>query len=394
MARLRSLFAALAGATLACMMPVGADAQPTVTARVSGPPQMVYDSRTQGCDAHDIPDAIARAFRDDRNMVHLVDTNAVNRAMVGPTLDTVKQDCAHVLYRSLEDPDPSHFADRNWLTSFFSIDGRRVVSLVHTEYDPWTLPSGNRCPFKGTREQVNCWWTSVNYAVSNDGGYSFTMPPAGQSLVAAAPYVWNAQNREGPMGYRGPTNILQVGTFYYAMINTFKFPGQTYGPCLIRTTNLLDPKSWRAWDGNGFSVQFIDPYVQRGLPPEQHTCKSVMAGEVNTLAIDVTSGRYVSMLEAPDHRYGGEPGTYMAASTDLIHWSRPTLVVTEAAMLASEPRGHWTDGYSSILDPLSTDRNFATVTANPYLYYVRQDRDHAPWVRAVLRQRMTLRVNG
>jgi hypothetical protein len=390
----RSLFAALAGAALALAMPPAVRAQPTVTASVSGPPQEVFDSRAHGCEAHDIPDTVAHAFRDDRNMVHLVASNAVNRAMVGPTLDTVKQDCSHLMYRSLEDPDPSHFTDRNWLASFFSIDGRRVVSLVHSEYDPWTLPSGNRCPFKGTREQANCWWVSVNYALSNDGGYSFTMPPGDQSLVAAAPYVWNAQNRQGPMGYRGPTNILQVGNEYYAMINTFKFPGQEYGPCLIRTSNLLDPKSWRAWNGRDFGVQFIDPYVQRGLPPEQHTCKSVMAGEVNTLAIDLASGKYVAMLEAPDRRYGGEPGTYLAASADLIHWSRPSLVVTEAAMLASEPHGRWADGYSSILDPLSTDRNFSTVTASPYLYYVRQDRDHPPWVRALFRRRMTLHVNG
>ncbi len=325
-------------------------------------------------------------------MVHLVVTHYVARAMVGPTLDTVKHDC-RAMYRSPEDADAAHFADRDWLTSFFSIDGRRVVSLVHSEYDPWTLP-GNRCPFKGTRQQANCWWVSVTYALSNDGGYTFTKPPADQGLVAAAPYVWNPQNREGPMGYRGPTNIIQVGTFYYAMVNTFKFPGQTYGPCLMRTTNLLDPKSWRAWNGTDFTVQFINPYVQH-LPPEQHTCKSVMAGEVNSLAIDVTSGRYVAMLEAPDRRYGGEPGTYMAASTDLIHWSRPSMVISQAEMVANDPRaGKWGDGYSSILDPLSTDRNFATVTANPYLYYVRKDLEHPPYSRAIIRRRMALRVNG
>ena len=392
MARIRSLFASLAGAALAFAMPLAARAQPTVAASVTGPPQLVYDSHTQGCDAHDIPDEVPHAFRDYRNMVHLVASNAVTRAMVGPTLDTVKQDCAHVLYRSLEDPDPAHFEDRNWLTSLFSIDGRRVMSLVHSEFDPWSLP-GDRCPFKGTRKQMNCWWVTITYALSNNGGYSFTEPPPPQNLVAAAPYTWKADSN-GPMGYRGPTNILQVGSFYYALINTFKFPGQGYGPCLIRTANLLDPKSWRAWDGADFTIQFIDPYVQRGLPPDQHTCKAIIPGEVNALAIDLASKRYVMILPAPDTRYRGDPGIYMAASADLIHWSRPSLVITQSALSAAEPRGRWSDVYDSILDPLSTDRNFATVTESPYLYYVRQDLDHPPWVRAILRRRMTLHVNG
>ena len=393
MARTRSLFAALAGAALASIMPIVAGAQPTVTASVSGRPQVVFDTRTEACDPHDIPDSNPHAFRDDRNMVHLISTNAVNRALVGPTLDTVKQDCSHVLYRSQEDPEPSHFSDRDWLTSTFSIDGRRVMALMHSEYDPWSF-SQNRCPFKGTREQVNCWWVSITYALSNDGGYTFTRPPPAQSVVAAAPMVWNPQNRAGPMGYRGPTNILQVGNYYYAMINSFKFLNQAYGPCMMRTTNLLDPKSWRAWNGSSFSVQFVNPYQEHVASPEAHTCTSVMAGEVNAMAIDTATGRYLAIADAPDRRYGGDPGFYVAASSDLIHWSRPSLIVTRATLEASQPRGRWKFGYTSILDPLSTDRNFSTVTASPYFYYVASDMQHAPYTRALMRVRITLRVSG
>ena len=385
----RRLLAALGCAALAALAPSAARAQPAVSGSVSGPPQVVFDTRTQSCERGDIPDQHPRAFRDDRNMVHLVFGNAVARAMVGPTLDTVKQDC-RVMYRSPEDRDPSHFQDRNWLASFFSIDGRRVVALVHSEYDPWHF---NACPFTGGA-RFKCYWTSISFALSNDGGYTFQQPPPPRNLVATAPYAFDPRNPDGPAGYRSPTNILQIGRYYYAMINAFKYRAERYGPCVMRTTNLLDPASWRGWDGQEFSVRFINPYAERAASPEQHVCKAVIPGEVDSLLIDVGSGHYVITLEAPDRRYRGEPGLYVAASADLIHWSRPTLLVSREATRAADPPGNWKYLYAAILDPLSTDRNFVTIGEQPYVYYSRWDMDHPPLQRVLLRRRITLNVSG
>ena len=39
-----------------------------------------------------------------------------------------------------------------------------------------------------------------------------------------------------------------------------EYRDQSAGVCLMRTQTLGDPKSWRAWDGEGFNVRFIDPY--------------------------------------------------------------------------------------------------------------------------------------
>ena len=39
---------------------------------------------------------------------------------------------------------------------------------------------------------------------------------------------------------------------------------QQYGACLLRTRTLDDPASWRAWDGAGFNIRFVDPYAEPG----------------------------------------------------------------------------------------------------------------------------------
>jgi DNA-binding response OmpR family regulator/S1-C subfamily serine protease len=51
-----------------------------------------------------------------------------------------------------------------------------------------------------------------------------------------------------------------------------------------------------------------------------------------------------------------------------------------------------TYGYDSLLDPDSTDRNFSTVSDTPYLYYVRMDGNHPPYVRALFRRRVRLQI--
>ena len=115
--------------------PVGV---PTLSGAVIGPKQVVFDTQN-GCEQIDIPDAPARAFRDDHEIVHLLATHYVARAMLGPNLNELKRDC-RVIYRSLRDPDPAHFQDNNWLYSFYTEDGRRIAALVHSEYDADEFP--------------------------------------------------------------------------------------------------------------------------------------------------------------------------------------------------------------------------------------------------------------
>jgi hypothetical protein len=306
--------------------------------------------------------------------------------MVGPTLDDVKQDC-RVVYRSPEDSDPSQFQDRNWLATFYTPDGRRIAALVHSEYEAFTFP--NMC---ATPDQKNnCWWNTITFAQSSDGGYSFAVPKPPRNLVASVPYPYVKGNLASAYGYHRPTNILKVGDFYYAMINNWPFKAQKYGPCLIRTSDVFDPGSWRAWDGSAFSIRFLDPYREQGVEPGTHVCEPVLKDIATSLVLHQPTGQFVVSQFTPDNRFGA-PGLYLSASSDMIHWSKPSLVASTEDIRAAEGPGDWNYSYFALLDPGSQDRNFSTISDAPYVYFVRLDKKRAPYTRVLFRQQIDLRV--
>jgi hypothetical protein len=363
-------------------------AVPSVSGIVIGPKETVFDTRN-GCEEIDIPDAPARAFRDDHDMVHLMATHYVARAMIGPDLNRLKHDC-RVIYRSPKDPDPSHFRDNNWLDSFYTADGRRIAALVHSEYDADEIPGMCATP----AEPTNCWWNSVTFAESFDGGYSFGVPSPPMNLVAAVPYPYAVGNRASAYGYHSPTNILKIGGFYYSLINDWPYRSQKYGPCLIRTSDVFDPGSWRAWNGTDFSIKFANPYRESIAKDYEHVCEPVLAGIAESLLQQSSGGVFLVTQYAPDNRFGGQAGFYIQASRDLIHWSQPALLVKISDLQAADGPGNWTYGYESLLDPTSSDRNFSTISNMPYLYYVRFDQDHAPYSRVLFRRRVKLSFAG
>jgi hypothetical protein len=106
--------AALAGSgTMPFPEPVWPAEPPTPTL-LDGPRAPVFDTVRDSCETIDIPDAHARAFRDDKGAVHLIASHYVTRASVGDTLESVKHDC-RVVYRSAHDPNPANFDDATWL---------------------------------------------------------------------------------------------------------------------------------------------------------------------------------------------------------------------------------------------------------------------------------------
>jgi hypothetical protein len=360
----------------------------SVSAALLGPPQPVFDTR-QSCELIDIPDAFPRAFRDFHNTVHLISTHYVARAMLGPNMNQLKHDCS-VIYRSPHDPDPAHFLDANWLTSLFTPDGKRVAALVHNEYHGDEHP-GMCGDLSNPNHSNDCAWTSITFAESHDGGYSFREPNPPANLVASLPYPYDKYNKGGAQGYDSPTNILKIGEFYYAMTNVWReYKAQRYGPCLIRTPDVFDPGSWRAWDGKDFTIRFIDPYADRDPRAEQHVCPPVMVGTADSLAVDQTSGTFLANAYVEDDRYGQGPGLYIMASRDLIRWSKPALVAGTNFLLKDEPPGKWKYLYFALLDPTSLDRNFATVSSMPYAYYVRLDNNHGPYRRVLFRRRIRI----
>ena len=388
LSRLLVVFTVMA---VAAIHPVLAINPPEVSAIWSGPAEKVFDSDTEACDRLDIPDQPARAFRDANGEVHLFATHFLARAMVGPGLDAVRRNC-RVVYRSPRDADPSHFQDRNWLGSFYTADGQRIVALVHSEYEAWTHPGMCATPKAQWPTLANCWWNSITMAMSQDGGTSFTSarPPA--NLVASLPYPYDKGNTVGAIGYNTPTNIIKVGTYYYAMIGDWPYKAQRYGPCLIRTMDPFDATSWRAWDGSDFRIRFINPYADHDFTPEKHVCAPIGVDAVydpGSLSVYGPGGSYLIAQFAEDARFG-TPGLYLSTSSDLIHWSKPSRVATTKEMLDEESPGKWRYGYVALLDPNAPDRNFSTVLDMPFVYYVRFDLVGGNLSRILMRRRVLL----
>jgi hypothetical protein len=382
-----SVASVIGGLALACNVSYAQSQPPRVTGRLIGKPEIVFDTRTQSCEAIDIPDTTARAFRDNHGLVHLFASHYVTRAMVGTTLDNVIHRC-EIVYKSQLNPDPASYSDFDWLGSFYTIDGVHVVALVHNEYHGWA--HSGMCLHKAPPQVAgHCWWNTVGFMTSDNGGYSFTQPTAPGNLVASPATKYDPANISGATGYYAPTNIVYRDGYYYSLIGAWSAPHQTSGACLIRSENLANPASWRAWSGNAFDVTFDDPYRPRRVTQSSAGCAPVYPGFAQSLVQFATTGQFLLTEYTRDTRYG-PPGLYLASSADLIHWVRPALVITTEDLSKVFPGGHWKFDYFSLIDADSKDRNFQTVSSQPYVYFTRYDLSKPPLQRSLIRVRLSL----
>ena len=147
-------------------------------------------------------------------------------------------------------------------------------------------------------------WSSVTLLASHDGGTVWRHAlPAPRHIVAAAPFKYDPQwqaplySPAAAFGFRSPSSIVRSrdDDYFYAFITsgwsngpTAKpVHGQPMGACLIRTVDLTDPASWRAWNGTSFDVDLaVNPYLDDVVPSE-HVC---------TPLTDMT---YISLVRLP-----------------------------------------------------------------------------------------------
>ena len=336
---------------------------------IEGPEETVFDYTEDACSPIDIPDAPARAFRDATGQVHLIASHYVTRATVGPTLDDGRHDCRLVMKSDL-DSDPAHFDDREWITAPYTTDGRRVHALIHNEHQ------GNRhvgqCP---SGVYMKCWYNSITLARSDDGGRTFSHAPPPRQLVAAVPYRY--QPDAGPFGLFQPSNIVRRDDgHYYALIRAEPFGAQRPGVCVIRTARLDRPGAWRAWDGSGYNVTFVDPYRTDAV--KGHLCTPVsypeIAGMTGSLTYNTYLGKYVLVAESgklePGTR-GTVHGFYYSTSDNLIDWA-PRKLIRQAVFPYTFKCGDPNPvAYPSLLDTDSPSRNFEVTGRRPWLYFTR-----------------------
>ena len=356
-----------------------------------------FDTSKEACEQIDIPDAAARAFRDYKGTIHLIASHYVTRAGLGPTLETTKHNC-QVVYKSPHDANIANFDDATWLNSFYNVDGKKIVALGHMEYHGWEHPG--MCASK--TDNIKCWYNVDTYNVSDDGGYHFSRPKPPSNYFLSLPYKY--QVNQGPEGNSVDANIVKVGKWYYSQFSAWNWPpncgaakGQkpcliADGACAIRTADILDPSSWRAWDGKDFTIQFVDPYKAQVANPKAHICALIPYLDYATgINYHAASNQFIATLwnQGSASSWGPE-GVYFTTSPDFIHWSKPRLALTQNQMLRREPEGNWSYAYFSLIDPKSTDSSYMTITDSPYLYYVRSDVNHGPYKRVLFRQKVNL----
>ena len=363
---------------------------------LDGSPVAAFDTQKESCEQIDIPDAAARAFRDYKGTVHLVASHYVTRAGLGPTLETTKHNC-EIAYKSPHDGNIADYNDYTWLNAFYNVDGKRIVALGHMEYHGWE--HAGMCASK--TDTAACWYNVDTYNLSDDGGYHFARSKPPENYFVSLPYKY--QVNEGPEGYSVDSNIVKVGEWYYDEVYAWGWPpncggGKGQKPCLvpdgacaIRTANILEPSSWRGWDGKDFTVPFVDPYRGTVANPKSHVCTIVPYLDYTTgINYHSASHLFIATLWNQGSASWGPEGVYFTTSADFIHWSKPELAMTQNQMLRREPEGNWSYQYFSLIDPKSTDSSFMTITDNPYLYYVRMDNNHGPYQRVLFRQKIKL----
>jgi hypothetical protein len=340
---------------------------------IAGPQQTVFSWRRQACERRDIPDMPARAFRDAEGRVHLIDTHYVSRSAVGPGLNHVRHDC-RIVMRSKLGARPQLFSDREWIASPYTLDGKTVFALVHDEYRGNQHTSA-RCLYSS---DADCLYNAITLARSDNGGLTFrhALPPP-RHLVAEVPYPYDPAAGTH-YGVFMPSNIVKKGDWYYSMVALEPYRAQKAGACVMRTRNLADPSAWRAWDGNGFDVTFVDPYTVRDAASGDHFCEPVSSAQIGSMVQSLTYNTYfgkyllVGTSDAYDQRQRRVvSGFYYSLSNDLIHWSMRKLV--REVELPGTYRCGDADPvlYPSVLDPTSKSRNFETSGRRPYLYFTR-----------------------
>jgi hypothetical protein len=251
----------------------------------------------------------------------------------------------------------------------FRVNHRGNTNNDTTYLNPKINVGPDPCP---SGEHDRCLMFSITFAQSTDGGKTFTQPPGPDHLVASLPYRYEPD--WGMQGIWQPSNIVKSPKdgYNYALIQVdINRPGERWiqGTCVMRTKTLDDPKSWRAWDGEGFNMRFINPYEEPDADPEEHMCEFVPVSDTGALSYNLTYNTYFDTFMAVGQDVNEPiPGFYYALSDDLVHWTRKQLLM--ATDLAQTTDGPFL-AYPSLVDPDSPSRSFDVTGQNPYLYYSR-----------------------
>jgi hypothetical protein len=343
-----------------------------------GAKEIVFDYTTDRCEDFDLPDQPARFVRAEDGSLVLIDGNAPRHYLSrGAGFNSLKRDCSKPALVSADRWTPQSYENQEWLWVVYR-DGTHWHALIHNEFHD---PVASTCKPGDTSAANPCWYNSITYAVSTDGARTFTKPTPPAHVVAPAPNAWVPPTQQASYyyseGYYSPSNIVRANDgYYYALMSATPIPFAA-GWCVMRTPQLGDPTSWRAWDGTGFNLRMTSPYVTGSAAPVcQPLQKSMASGH---LVYNTYIGRYVQVAQSQQWIGGRKVcGIYFSLSSDLVHWSAEQLLAEtnafdDCSLTPTDPSVLETKRqmYSSIIDHEDTTINFERTGRNAYLYYTR-----------------------
>ena len=278
-----------------------------------------------GCDDDNI-DSMPRVWFDQLSglyrQLHSVNTNqGPSRPQIGESLTTLKHTCkAYTTITQQEDHVLNHFSDRVWVEAPYVLNKTHVYALTHVDsYPPLNV-------------SISSVYSSLTLQISTNGGATFKQAfPAPHHLVATSPY----DNRVNQFGINGlglgmPSSIIKDPHSDYMYVMALanwgrKAGAQDGGQCLLRTKDITDAGSWRAWNGTGFSVSVnVSPLIAPVIDPDSHTCAILSTMPLRHISL-LWSSYFEKFLA-----FGGiGSGLGFALSDDLITWSEVQKVKME-----------------------------------------------------------------
>jgi len=357
-----------------------------------GPEERVFNYQTDRCAVLDLPDVYAHPIRTPQGIM-LVSGNAPdNYFMFGRDFNSLRRSCEAVLVSGDKWPVDS-FDHQEWITSVYSEDGVTIHALVHNEYhDPYS----RKCKPGVTDPSNPCWYNVVSYAVSTDGGRTFTQPDSPNHLVAMLPFKWNADAapRGGtpPHGYFEPSNIVKHDGYFYCMmfaITSNTDQGQR-GTVIMRTDDITKPNSWKLWNGTDFSIPLVNPYATEIRDSSQYIPAYVSPRTIRDLRGSLTWNTYLNQFVLVGAGVfpvdGAETcGFFLSRSSDLLRWSEPQLI--RRTILGWPPCARPTseqaarnisqEAYPSFIDHDAPDVSFTMADSTAHVYYMQNMDNHA-----------------
>jgi hypothetical protein len=221
-------------------------------------------------------------------------------------------------------------------------------------------------------------------AISTDFGSTWNhirKPPL--HLVAAVPYPYNSTQLA--FGWGDPSNIVKSPLdeyYYFAMWNRNPIGDQALGTCIARTKNLMDPGSWRGWNGTMFAVILnTSPYTtnttttsENDENAQQHICK-VVNPPTNCASLGLVWSVYLETFVTTLGCFGKmSRAFYFATSDNLILWSNYQEFYSRDDLTPSVSKMTTAIAYPTFVDQTApyawNDPNFYTIGQTPHLFWV------------------------